>query len=171
MNSNTTRILVSSISIFVLSLCVLAYVIFSQMTAGKRLVSFRQNIEAWDVLNRASVTLDSDDVEGVPASTILRSLVLQDEKDTIAFLAHLDDLGRQTNVVVSTSELKSVKAPASGFDEIAATVSLRGLPTAVDDMIALLENLPYRSRIEKMTLTRMNGTAEAAVEIRVSIIE
>mgnify|MGYP000885042426 CR=1 FL=1 len=171
MNPAVTKILATSIMTLLISLGVSSYVIYNQLIASERLVSFRENIDAWDTLNRASVTLKSDEIEGASVSDTLRALVLEDEGDTIAFLSHVDDLGRRSGVEVSASELKSVKASDKGFDEIVAVIRLRGDSVRVDDMIVLLENLPYRSRIEELTLTRMNGLAEASVEMRVGIVE
>lgn len=171
MNPAVTKILVTSIMTFLISLGVSGYALYHQMVMGDRLVSFRENIDAWDAVNRASVTLRSDDMEGASVSDTLRALVLKNEGDTIAFLSHVDDLGRRSGVEVSASELKSVKTADKGFDEIAAVIGLRGDPERVDDMVVLLENLPYRSRIEELTLTRMNGMAEASVEMRVGIVE
>lgn len=171
MNPALIRMCIVAVMIFLLSIGGLGYVFLSQRVVGERLVSFKENIEAWDVLNRANVMLSTDDVEGIPASEILHALVLKGEGDTIAFLAHVDELGRQTGVAISTNELKSIKTPEAGFDQIAATVTLRGLPGDVEKMIALLENLPYRSHIETLTLSRLNEAAEAVVEIRVSIVK
>jgi len=109
MNPAVTKILATSIMTLLISLGVSSYVIYNQLIASERLVSFRENIDAWDTLNRASVTLKSDEIEGASVSDTLRALVLEDEGDTIAFLSHVDDLGRRSGVEVSASELKSVK--------------------------------------------------------------
>lgn len=148
-----------------------AYMFYIQRIAGERLVSFRENVEAWDQLNRASYVLNNGEANGPTIGDRLRALVFRDESDTVAFLAHIDELGRQTGVIVSASELKSVKTSSAGFDHIAITLSLRGSPTGVDNMITLLERLPYHSHIEELTLTRMNGAAEAVVALVVSVLE
>ena len=171
MNSSIFKQLAVSIVILLISVGLSAFVIYGQMQEGERLRSFRENIEAWDRLNRASASLDVDGDTGESDRARLAAAVLQDENDTVAFLAYVDSLGEKTGVEVNASDLKAVKTSEAGFDNIAATLNLRGSELGVESMIALLEVLPYRSEIKTMTLTRLNGTAEAVVELQISVIE
>lgn len=171
MNSTIFKLLAVSIAILIISVGLSAFVIYGQMQEGERLRSFRENIEAWDRLNRASASLDVDGDTGESDRARLAAAVLQDENDTVAFLAYVDSLGEKTGVEVNASDLKAVKTSEAGFDNIAATLNLRGSELGVESMIALLEVLPYRSEIKTMTLTRLNGTAEAVVELQISVIE
>lgn len=171
MNSTIFKLLAVSIVILIISVGLSAFVIYGQMQEGERLRSFRENIEAWDRLNRASASLDVDGDTGESDRARLAATVLQDENDTVAFLAYVDSLGEKTGVEVNASDLKAVKTSEAGFDNIAATLNLRGSELGVESMIALLEVLPYRSEIKTMTLTRLNGKAEAVVELQISVIE
>ena len=119
----------------------------------------------------ASASLDANSDTGQSDRERLSATVLQDENDTVAFLAYVDNLGEGTGVEVSASELKAVKTSEAGFDNIAATLTLRGSETGVESMIALLEVLPYRSELKTLTLTRLNDRAEAVVELLISVIE
>lgn len=170
MNSSIFKLLAVSIVILLISVGLSVFVIYGQTKEGERLRSFRENIEAWDRLNRASASLDVDGDTGSDR-TRLAATVLLDENDTVAFLAYVDSLGEKTGVEVSASDLKAVKTPEAGFDNIAATLNLRGSEVGVESMIALLEVLPYRSEIKTMTLTRLNGKAESVVELLISVIE
>lgn len=171
MNSSVFKLLAFSLLTLLISAGLSAYVLYGQTKEGERLRSFRENIEAWDRLNRASASLDAEGGAGRSDRERLSSTVLQDENDTVAFLAYVDSLGEETDVEVSASELKAVKTSESGFDNIAATLTLRGSSAGVESMIALLEVLPYRSELKTLTLTRINGTAEAVVELLISVIE
>lgn len=171
MNSSIFKLLAVSIVILLISVGLSVFVIYGQTKEGERLRSFRENIEAWDRLNRASASLDVDGGSGKSDRTRLAATVLLDENDTVAFLAYVDSLGEKTDVEVSASDLKAVKTSEAGFDNIAATLNLRGSEIGVESMIALLEVLPYRSEIKTMTLTRLNGSAEAVVELLISVIE
>lgn len=171
MNSSIFKLLAVAIVTLLISVGLAVYVIYDQMKEGERLRSFRENIEAWDRLNRASASLDVDGDSGKSDRTRLAATVLLDENDTVAFLAYVDSLGEKTGVEVSASDLKAVKTSEAGFDNIAATLNMRGSEIGVESMIALLEVLPYRSEIKTMTLTRLNGSAEAVVELLISVIE
>ena len=171
MNSSVLKLLAISLITLVISVSLSAYVLYGQTKEGERLRSFRENIEAWDRLNRASASLDANSDTGQSDRERLSATVLQDENDTVAFLAYVDNLGEGTGVEVSASELKAVKTSEAGFDNIAATLTLRGSETGVESMIALLEVLPYRSELKTLTLTRLNDRAEAVVELLISVIE
>ena len=171
MNSSIFKWLAVSLVTLLISVGLSVYVIYGQMKEGERLRSFRENIEAWDRLNRASASLDVDGDTGKSDRDRLAAAVLKDENDTVAFLAYVDSLGAETGVEVNASELKKIKTPEAGFDNIAATINLRGSEAGVETMIALLEVLPYRSEIKTMTLTRLNGRAESAVALLISVIE
>jgi hypothetical protein len=171
MNSSVLKLLALSLAILLICAGLSAYVLYGQTKEGERLRSFRENIEAWDRLNRASASLDADGDSGQSDRERLSATLLQDENDTVAFLAYVDGLGEKTGVEVSASELKAVKTSEAGFDNIAATLTLRGSEAGVESMIALLEVLPYRSELKSLTLTRINGTAEAVVELLISVIE
>lgn len=171
MNSSVIKLFAVSLLLLLAAAGLSAYVIYGQMKEGERLRTFRENIEAWDRLNRASASLDVHGETGESDRKRLASAVLQDENDTVGFLAYVDGLGEKINVEVNASDLKLVKTSESGFDNIAATLTLRGSPDGVEGMIALLEVLPYRSEIKSLTLTRANGGAEAVVELLISVIE
>ena len=145
--------------------------IYDQKKEGESLWSFGENIESWDRLNQASASLENENETGPSDRERLDSLVLKEETDTVGFLSHVDELGKQTGVIVSASELKVEKTAERGFNNIAATFSLRGSRDSVENMIELLELLPYRSHIETMTLTRTDEVSEAVVELMVSVIE
>lgn len=134
-------------------------------------MSFGENVDAWDRLNRASATLNEGDDSDVTPKDKLHALVLRSESDTVSFLVHVDELGKKAGVAVGASELKVEKTSASNFDEIAATFTLRGGDANVMAMIKLLEELPYQSRIENVNLTRKEGVSEAVVRVLVSVLE
>ncbi len=113
MNSSAFKLFTSSLFILLICAGLAAYVLYCQMKEGDTLRSFRENIEAWDRLNRASASLNDNGDTGQSDRARLAATVLQDENDTVAFLAYVDSLGEKTGVEVSASELKAVKTSES----------------------------------------------------------
>lgn len=171
MNRSVLKLLLFSTITLVLSAGAAGYALYQQDSQGRQLRSAMEGLESWVHLNRARVNLDSEANANASDRERLRALVLDDQNDTITFLAHIDQLGQEVGVRVGTHDLKSDRTSEAGFDEIVTTLSLGGRTEAVERMVALLEVLPYRSRIERLTLTRGGGEAEATVVLRVSILE
>ena len=171
MNSSVLKLLIISFLILLLSASATFYVLREQRTEGSELLSAMEGLNSWDELNRARANLESEDVPNITDRERLSSFVLGDQDDTITFLAFIDELGREVGVAVGTVDLESDRTSEAGFDEIVTTLSLSGTTDSVERMINLLEALPYRSYIERLSLSREGGVAEATIILRASILE
>jgi len=171
MNPSVLKLLIFSFLALLLSASATFYFLREQRLDGQELLTWTEGLDSWSELNQARAYLDAEGIPDLTDRQRLSSLVLVDQDDTIAFLAYIDGLGREVGVTVGTLDLNSARTSEVGFQDLVATLSLRGPSDAVERMINLLEILPYRSYIERLSLSREGSAAEATVILRASILE
>lgn len=161
-----------SISLLLATFCVgaSAYVLYEQERVGNEVYDRLLDLKEWDSVVMAEDNLREGEQNGDDLQLRLRSYVLLSEADAITFLSKVESLAAASGVSIRTVELKEEKINDPSFNELAATFSLRGENEAVERTIKLLEVLPYRSHIERLTLTRGELT-DALLVLRVSTIK
>lgn len=170
MSASTLKLLLLSILLATFTLAATAYVFYEQERVGGEVYDRLLDLKEWDSVVMAEDSLSEDIENGNDLQMRLRSYVLLSEADAIDFLSEVESLAAASNVAIRTVELKEEKTNDKDFNELAATFSLRGENEAVERTIKLLEVLPYRSHIERLTLTRGELT-DALLVVRVSTIK
>ena len=88
-------------------------------------------------------------------SAQLSSLVLTDE-GVVDFLALIESMGTEQNVRLETLSL-NVAPVKDQFEELQINLSAQGSEQGVFNVLQLLESLPYKSSVEKVTLSQIDG--------------
>jgi hypothetical protein len=171
MNSSALKLFISSTVFLIIVGAISAYVIYEQEKDGKRIYSSLVYLKSWESLQHSGVTEDQVNNDRSEKDN-LKSIVLASEGEAVNFLALVDQLSSQTGVTITTTNLKIEKTKEAGFDELSATLLLRGERKAVEDLLKVFELLPYRSHIVALSLSRQfDGTAEASLSLAVSVKE
>lgn len=92
------------------------------------------------------------------------------KSETISFLADIEELGKRRGVELVTNSLEE-KQGAGDFDYLQINFSVAGDQQLVEEMITVLETLPYHSNLQSLQLTNSNndGTAQLGVTLLVSL--
>ena len=90
----------------------------------------------------------------------LAGLILKEE-DVVDFLALIETLGKEQGVVFKTESLKPIEGKTT-FDELELNLSVTGKEKNVLNMLRLLESLPYKSSVERVSFSRNGGNVEDA---------
>lgn len=171
MNHSALKSFVGAFLLLVVTASAAGFILYEQERRGRVARDVALNLKTWDELVNAQGRTNALMEQELRDRVRLRSLVLASENDTISFLAYADTIAAETGVRIITSELKTEKTPEAGFDELSATFSLQGERAAVERVLKIFESLPYRSRIERLTLTRDVDGSSATVAVRVSTLE
>lgn len=85
----------------------------------------------------------------------MSSLILADE-DVISFLTLIENIGSEQGVGLKTASL-NVSAIDTLLEELSINVTIDGSYNSVMHTLKLFENLPYQSRISKMTVSQASA--------------
>lgn len=171
MNKSVLKLITFSTLAILVGAVITTYIIYEQERKGVILKEYLENQQVLSGIDSTNAKIQTEVVSAGGEERPLNSFVLISESDTITFLASIDKLAKSVGVTLVTNELKTSKTPETGFDEISATFSLRGSQTAIEKMIRLLEILPYRSKIDSLTVTRNLGIVTAVVVMKISALE
>lgn len=171
MNLATYRLLIFSLIAFVATAGLAVFMIQQQEAIGQDIRSRLLDLRAWESVVEAEGDLVSTPEEGEDLQARLRSLVLLSESDTTTFLSVVESTAAAAGVSIKTAALEEAKISDPDFKELSATFNVQGTSEAVEQMIRLLETLPYRSRVERLTLTRGDVSSEALVVVHVSALK
>lgn len=171
MSFSTYKLFIISLALFMAAASAAGFMLYRQQAAGLDIRSRLLDLKAWESVVAAEGGLAATAEEGEDLQARLRSLVLLSEADATSFLSLVEGTAAAAGVEVRTVELTEEKISDPDFKELAATFSFRGSHQAVERVIKLLESLPYRSRVERLTLTRGDVSSEALVVVRVSALK
>ncbi len=166
MRNSAGKLFIISLGILLLAGGAAAYVWHEQERYGRSIKEGVMSLKAWEATRPGA-----EGEERSESAAKLGRLVLDSESDAVRFLAYVEDLAKQVGVETAATGLKVVKTKESGFDELSASFAIKGDVRLVEKMIELLELLPYRSRIESLSLSRQTDVAEASVTVLVSVRE
>lgn len=85
----------------------------------------------------------------------LAELILTEE-DVVDFLSLIETLGKEQGVIFKTESLKPLEGKTQ-FDELELDLSVSGDEKQVRNMLRVLESLPYKSSIERVSFSREGG--------------
>lgn len=171
MNSSTYRLLIFSSIIFVATIGLAAFMLNQQAAIGQDIRARLLDLKAWESVVAAEGGLAPAPEDGENLQERLRSLVLLSESDTTTFLSVVEMTAASAGVSIRTAVLEEAKISDPKFKELSATFNIQGTNESVERMVKLLELLPYRSRVERLTLTRGELSSEALVVVRVSALK
>lgn len=106
------------------------------------------------------------DATRVQRETLASYLLKEDT--TSDFLTSIELAGANIGVTLTTQSLKVV--PQEGeTDVLAVEFVIAGSERAVEQMLSVIESLPYHSQVQSLTLTKTNGTVRAKTNINVTL--
>ncbi len=166
MSASATRMFVISFLLMLVTGSAAFYVWREQELYGQRIKDGALSLRTWEALQQ-----DAGGEGGLEFAKRLQVLVLESESDAVRFLTYVEELSRQAGVTTVATGLKVVKTKEAGFDDLSASFTVEGDPGSVERMVELLGLLPYRSRIESLSLARRDNASEANVTVLVSVRE
>ena len=89
------------------------------------------------------------------------------EEDVVTFLSLLGTLGREQGVLLETKSIKSNDV-GGVFEELSIETTMQGSYDSVLYTLALLESLPYQSRLESVALAEGNGVWQSTLTLYVT---
>ncbi len=170
MARRTKIVLVFCLLIMIFSVGTLGGVLYWINREGSELslqVSARARAQAQEAASARAQAL-SDKTTDLRAQ--LLSFMLTEEK-TGDFLTSVETVGRNSGVSLSTDALE-VKKQEGLFDTLSVRFSLSGTEGGVLKMLEQLENIPYHSTIQAITIATTKETgARATVEMQVTLLK
>jgi hypothetical protein len=133
------------------ALVVFVYVIGNTNTVLHEKKIQRQEAQVYQQELATLVKLVEDTTE--EREEILSYLLTEDK--VIDFLAFIETLGREQNVVLKTDSL-TVQGAGNLTEELQVGVSITGLFNSVMRTLSLFEALPYRSYVSNVSLVRID---------------
>lgn len=109
--------------------------------------------------------------ETISERNLLQSYFLEKAGDSIDFLNQVEDLAPQVGISLETKGLESFTDKTDGSEWIKVDFVFSGSKNNVNKFINILENFPYVSRLNEISLVSKNGTQwEATVKMQVRVL-
>ncbi len=101
---------------------------------------------------------------------MLAGSFFKDEGDSITFLSDIESLANKTGLELRTEALDKITDPETSREYIKTVFSYEGRKDLVYNFSELLENLPYHSYIDSLTLRQLTGNNwEGRVTVLITI--
>ena len=158
-------VLAVSIALLLSSLSALG-IFLHRLEVGKAAYRSMRTAEAEETARHTALaSLVSTFEKTAAARATLGSHILT-EDGVINLLSLIETLGRESQVLLSTDELK-VEPVNAQFERLVATVSAEGSYASVIRVLELLEQLPYQATIETVNVTQDADTWHGVFEIHI----
>ncbi|MEX2340826.1 MAG: hypothetical protein WD605_00705 [Candidatus Paceibacterota bacterium] len=169
MNSPTVKLFIFSLLFFAAAAALATYIMYEQERDGERIYSSLAYLKSWEALQHSGVTEEQIEKNRSEKEKV-KAITLASEGEAVKFLAMVDELAVKTGVTIVVSNLKVEKTKEAGFNELSATLLLRGERVSVEGLLEVFELLPYRSHTTNLSLSRnADGTAEASLSLVISV--
>lgn len=155
--SSTKRWLIGSSLLALISIILLATLVYFVFSEGKKLMAQQQLMANQEVQTQSYVALEKLLSISAEQRTAMHTYVLT-EDETIEFLSNIERIAPEQGVELITGSLNV--ASSSAFSLLKVQYSIKGETTAVERMLAILETLPYASSLTSLDITR--GSTEGS---------
>lgn len=100
----------------------------------------------------------------------LTASFFKDEGDSITFLSDIETLAKKTGLELRTEALDKITDPETSREYIKTVFSYEGRKDLVYEFSELLENIPYHSYVDSLSLRQLtNGVWEGRVTVLITI--
>lgn len=164
-STKTIRIAVLAIICLIGIASVVAYMWYTLEQKGAALLSSMQATA--DAQARELRYADLEDSVGaiVADEAAMRKFILNGERDTVTFLSTVDDLAAGLGVVLTTERLEVRTEEGRPFDSLDISFKIEGSESAVMQLIALLETIPYHSFVRSVEVQKSVNELTGVVSI------
>ena len=167
MTQTTKRIGVITMVLFVVTAAVFGYTLHAIDQQGKVLLYKSQLVANQLVQEQTYATLDKLMRSSAGERAELTTYILT-ESETITFLSTIEKTATHEGVQLKTNNLHVTKGKS--FDTLVASFTLSGTKSSVDQMVRVLETLPYASSLNSVALqTDKDGNTTGQVELAVTL--
>jgi hypothetical protein len=169
MTKKTSTTLGISVTIFVSMTAILIYAYSAVSAKGTEVTTLKQTLAEQRVKQDAARS-----VAIVMESTTDARAELADyfvtEKDTISFIAEIEDTARRMGVKLETTNLAIIPKKDAEAAKLKTSFSIEGSQLAVESFVRALESLPYHSVVPRVQFNANEGGLWAAtVDVLVTI--
>jgi hypothetical protein len=100
----------------------------------------------------------------------LERFVVQNENDTITLLALLDTLADERAIALDVEDIVITSTETEDFDHLELALAATGADAAVQQLVALLETLPYQSQVQSLALDRSGAaTNQSTIDVVLTV--
>lgn len=147
---------------------VLIYAFVTVQSQRAETMNLRTTLAEQNTKQAAARTVESTISSTETVRTELSSFFLP-EKDTISFIAEIEDLAGAVGVSIETTALDIVR-PADAVPELKTGFVVKGSRAAVMNFLRAIETLPYHSRVPVMNMADQgDATWQGTVEVYVTM--
>ena len=172
MTKSSLRNFVIALITLLLSFGALGFMIFEIEKKATVLNEQLTSIEAQNKRESAFYTLQKQSEESVDDRAAIEKYYLSKSSDSIDFLNRVEQLAPQSGVALETEALGESVDKKTKQKYIEAKFIFSGSENNVEAFIAILESLPYHSRITDVTLSEQLAVGwQAKVTMRVFILD
>ena len=175
--SQTKRILIISVLVCVFVIAALIGMWYLIGQQGIALKSNMQAVQDKEELSREQFKLQAILDETVAERDRLRSHVLEGEEGAVKLLSTVDEVAADLGITLETKRLAVRDNKGGLFNTLVIDFSLKGSERSVMKALQLLELMPYRSHLDRISMSRERnvetGTLVSQIELtmHVSIIK
>lgn len=157
MNSRTKKFLIV-LSIILLLLIVTFVITFIQLlSSGDKLTGEIETLKERNSKEASFNRINALVQETVDERGEIDALFFADESDSITFLNEIEKLAKENNLNLETKSLATVLAEDNGTELVKIDFSFSGTRTQIDAFTTLLENIPYHSMLDTLSLRNNQG--------------
>ncbi len=170
MNNNTKKIFVTSLitSLLALSVCLfMAYEINGQGMLLEEQISILSDNNKKEILyTNTNRTIKETEQEREAVS----EKFLKDENDLIYFLTEIEGLAPKLGLTVETDNIENVLNEEKKLEAIKVSFIYSGQKNKVMDFTKLIENIPYHSYVDTLSLTELaSGNWEGKITVFITM--
>ncbi|MEZ4103816.1 MAG: hypothetical protein R3B60_00850 [Candidatus Paceibacterota bacterium] len=154
-NNKTKYVFIISIVVVIVSASIFSFFLFFINKQGDRLEEKVSLLEENNKKEAAYRNITRTATETEEERLLLGRKFLKGNDDTIVFLSEIETLAPKFGLTFQTKALDGVVGKAGDQEAVKATFAYSGKKNSVLDFTKVMENLPYHSYIEALTLSEI----------------
>lgn len=170
MSKNTKNTFVISLISAILSLGFCLYFIFEIKSQGSRLAEQVAIIAEYNSKELSYLNIKKIMTETENEREQISSKFFKNDNDSISFLSDIEILAPKMGLVLKTESLDAVTDATKKLNFVKITFLYSGQKNAVMDFSKMMENIPYNSSVESLSLKEISdGSWEGKTTILILI--
>lgn len=171
MNSRTKQILIGSISLLILAISACVFFIYEIEAKGSLLQSYISESDKRLAEEASFIRISRLVQETEENRKVIASSFFADEGDSISFLGEIESFADSIGLDLKTENLNKVSSADKKTEYITMTFVYSGEEKTVRDFNRLLEQIPYHSSIESLSLRRnTDGSYEGELTLHITLL-
>lgn len=157
MNKKTKQILATSIMTLAVSLCIFSFLLLFIQKQGDRLEEKVKLLEENNQKEASYLSVNRIANETVAERVRLEAKFVDGEAEMITFLSKMEQLAPTFGLTLKTKNIDTVVGADKKQEAIKVVFAYTGEKTGVIKFTELIENLPYHSYVDSLSLKEING--------------